>query len=110
METIYKANDGTIFHDKDKCEKYEYELISKNTQARWFAIDGTSCSPGDADIVLLPNQKAWVDFRWLANQEGVYYPETEGNWVWSGTHFIPLSTRIEELKDEIQRLEDLTSF
>mgnify|MGYP006916102412 CR=1 FL=1 len=109
MEIIYKANDGTIFHDKDKCEKYEYDLVAKNTQARWYAKDGAPTSPGDAELVFLPNQKAWEDFRWLADYEGCYYPEAEGNWVWDYSRFIPMSTRIEELKDEIKRLEDLAA-
>ena len=109
MRIDYVADDGTVFHDKDDCEKYEYDLVAINTQARWYTISGAPCSPGDAEIVILPSQKAWEDFHWLAGYEGCYYPEAEGNWVWDYAKFIPLSTRIRELKDEVQRLEELAA-
>ena len=109
MRIEYIADDGTVFHDKDDCEKYEYNLVAKNTEARWYTRYGTSTSPGEAELVFLPNQKAWEDFRWLADYEGCYYPEAEDNWMWDYSKFIPLSTHIEELKDEIQRLEDLAA-
>ena len=101
---------GLFFTIKMNVKKYEYNLVSENTLARWFTADGAPCNPGDAEIVLLPDQTAWEDFRWLANYEGCSYPEAEGNWIWNYGGFIPLSTHIKKLKDEIQRLEDLTSF
>lgn len=110
MKTVYIANDGTEFNNREDCQAHEYYTVKINTKAKMFNQYGAVAeSASDTIYVILPDAEAFDDFQWLCRQEGVYYPDDIGEWHWNEkeTKFVPLKDYKDELKYELSVIEQV---
>ena len=109
MRTVYIANDGTEFNDAESCENYEYDLIKATTKAKWYDEFFVSCFPDEAIYVLLPDNKAMEDFKFLCEKERASYPKTYGLWRWSteDNDYIPIVEYERKVKNELENLKKI---
>ena len=83
METVYRANDGTIFESAKECVKYERE----HPAFLMYGIDGKTTDPDKAYLVILNSKEGAKSFISLCNDRESPYngidEDSVGFFIWN---------------------------
>lgn len=106
MEIIYKAFDGKVFNDEEKCLNYETENLIKNNHLIFLDEDGNRLNINDvfealinAEFISITTKNAFEIIKRVGEKYGLTFPPMHGFWKWDENHdgWVSIDDKMEEI-------------